>query len=190
MSSTPIEPVTGPSDSARGVAAKRVESPSDYTRRILSYADGKDPIAVLETTAGRLRSFVRNTPADVLRRQPAPGKWSPAQIMAHLADAEVVASYRLRMIVAHDGVDIQAFDQDEWAAALVYDAIDPQESVDLFEATRVANLGLLRRIDPRRHDNYGMHSERGKETVKHLIRLYAGHDLNHLGQIERVVGPS
>ena len=188
MSSTPIEPTTGPGESARGLAAKRVESPSEYTRRILSYADGKDPIAVLETTAGRLRSFVQNTPADVLRRRPAPDRWSPAQIMAHLADAEIVASYRLRMIIAHDGVDIQAFDQDEWAANLTYEAMEPEEAVDLFDATRVANLRLLRRVDPRRHDNYGMHSERGKETVKHLIRLYAGHDLNHLGQIDRILG--
>jgi uncharacterized damage-inducible protein DinB len=169
-------------------AEKRVESPSEYTRRILSYAEGKDPLAVLEATAERLRQIVRNTPATVLRRQPGPGRWSPAQIIAHLADAEIVLGYRLRMILATNGVDIQAFDQDKWSANLAYESADPDESVDLFEATRVANLRLLRRVDPRLHENYGMHSERGRETVTHMIRLYAGHDLNHLGQIERIVG--
>jgi DinB family protein len=168
-------------------AEKRVESPSEYTRRILSYTDGKDPLAVLEATAERLRQIVQTTPAAVLRRQPGPGRWSPAQIMAHLADDEIVFAYRLRMIIATNGVDIQAFDQDRWAANLAYDSADPDESLDLFEAARVANLRLLRRVDPRLHENYGMHSERGRETVTHMIRMYAGHDLNHLGQIERIV---
>jgi uncharacterized damage-inducible protein DinB len=121
------------------------------------------------------------------RRQPAPGKWSAAQIIAHLADSEIVASYRLRLILAHDGVAVQPFDQEEWARNLRYEATDPLESVELFDAARVANLRLLHRVDPRRHDNHGVHAERGRETVTHLIRLYAGHDLNHLGQIERIV---
>lgn len=170
------------------VQAKATETPQEYTRRILSYAEGKDSLAVLQSTADRLRTIVRTNDPATLRRRPAPGRWSPAEIIAHLADAEVVSSYRLRMIVAHNGVTIQAFDQDEWAGNLRYDAIDPEESVELFDATRTANLRLLRRIDPSRHENYGMHSERGRETVSHLIRLYAGHDLNHLGQIERIVG--
>jgi hypothetical protein len=143
---------------------------------------------VLQATPDRLRTIVRTTSPATLGRQPAPGKWSPSQIIAHLADAEIVGSYRIRMILAHDGVAIQAFDQDEWATNLAYEATDPEESVDLFAATRIANLRLLRRVDPRLHENYGMHSERGRETVSHLIRLYAGHDLNHLGQLERIVG--
>lgn len=187
MSSTPIEPTTGGSANVRTAGAKRMETPQDYTRRILSYADGKDPLEVLQATPGRLRTIVHTTSPAVLRRQPAPGRWSPAQIIAHLADAEIVTSYRIRMILAHDGVDIQAFDQDEWATNLAYEAADPNESVDLFDAARVANLRLLRRVDPRLHENYGLHSERGRETVSHLIRLYAGHDLNHLGQIERIL---
>ena len=169
------------------VQPKATETPQEYTRRILSYTEGKDALGVLQSTADRLRTIVRTNAAAALRRKPAPGRWSPVEIMAHLADAEIVFSYRLRMIVARNGVAIQAFDQNEWAANLRYDAIDPEESVELFDATRRANLSLLRRIDPSRHENYGMHSERGRETVSHLIRLYAGHDLNHLGQLERML---
>jgi uncharacterized damage-inducible protein DinB len=188
MSSTPIEPVTGSADDGRTVAPKRAETPAEYTRRILSYAEGTDPLAVLAATPERVRRIVQTKPAAMLRRQPGPGRWSPAQILAHLADAEIVGSYRIRMILAHNGVAIQAFDQDEWATNLAYEAADPHESVDLFDAARVANLRLLRRVDPRLHENYGLHSERGRESISHLIRLYAGHDLNHLGQIERILG--
>ncbi len=187
MSSTPIKPATDSTERVPSVTAKRLETPAEYTRRILGYAEGKDPFTILKTTAGRLRKIVESTPDAVLRRRPAPGRWSPVEIIAHLADAEIVASYRVRMIIAHNGVDIQAFDQDEWATNLAYEATDPAESVDLFDATRVANLRLLGRIDPRLHENYGLHAERGRESVSHLIRLYAGHDLNHLAQLEQIV---
>jgi hypothetical protein len=164
----------------------QTETPQEYVRRILSNLEGQAPLEVLRTTPMRLRTIVRETPAEVLRRQPAPDRWSAAQIMAHLADAEIVASWRLRQILAHDGVALQPFDQNEWATHLRYDAVDPFESVELFAVTRAANLALLDRVDPKRHEHHGMHAERGRETVTHLIRLYAGHDLNHLRQIERI----
>ena len=186
-SSAPLNPTSDRAAGDRPVA-KRVETPAEYTRRILGYVEGKEPFSILEATAGRLRRIVERTADATLRRRPAPQRWSAAEIMAHLADSEIVFSYRLRMIIAHNGVPIQAFDQDEWATHLRYDAIDPAESVDLFDATRTANLRILRRVDPRLHENYGMHSERGRETVSHLTRLYAGHDLNHLAQLERLVG--
>jgi hypothetical protein len=187
MSSTPLESTTQSAGADRVGVPKRVETPAEYTRRILSFAEGKDALAILRATPGRLREIVRKTPADVLRRQPAPGRWSPLQIIVHLADAEIVVSYRYRTILAHNGAPILAFDQDEWSANLAYESADPSEAVDLFEATRIANLRLLERVDPRLHENYGMHSERGKESITHMIRLYAGHDLNHLAQLAALV---
>ena len=162
---------------------KQVETAPQYVQRILSNIEGKDPIQVLGATAGRLRAIVRDTPLATLRRRPAPDKWSPVEIIAHLADVEIAASWRMRSILAHDGVPTQAFDQDEWVRNLRYEATDPAESIDLFDAARTANLRLLRRVDPKRLENHGMHSERGRETVAHLIRLFAGHDLNHLAQL-------
>lgn len=165
---------------------KLVESPSEYIQRILGNVEGRDPLQVLAATGPRLREIVRDTSPAVLRRRPAPDMWSAGEIMAHLADAEIVASWRVRSIIARDGVPLQPFDQDDWSRHLRYDEVDPAESVDLFDATRAANLRLLRRVDPKRLENHGMHAERGKETITHLIRLYAGHDLNHLRQIEEI----
>ena len=130
---------------------------------------------------------MRDTPIDVLRRRPAPDKWSGVEIIAHLADVEIVMGWRFRLILAHDGVAVQAFDQDEWVSNLRYQDTDPAESVDQFEPARNANVQLLRRVDPSRLENYGVHPERGRETVAHLIRLVAGHDLNHLAQLESLV---
>jgi hypothetical protein len=163
---------------------KLVETPAQYVQRILSNVEGKDPLEVLGSTAQRLRAIVRDMPSDALRRRARPDTWSAVEIIAHLADVEIVASWRFRSILAHDGVLIQPFEQDEWVTNLRYEATDPAESLELFEAARTANLRLLRRVDQKRLENHGMHPERGRETAAHLIRLFAGHDLNHLKQLQ------
>lgn len=164
------------------------ETPQTYAARILSYVGDQEPWAVMASTADRLRKLMAGRTVEQLSWTPDPARWSIVQIVAHLADAEVVAAWRLRSILAADGIPLQPFDQNAWASAFNYAETNPFESVELFDVNRRANLALLRRVDPARHAHYGMHAERGRETITHLARLYAGHDLNHLAQIERLVG--
>jgi tRNA-binding protein len=163
------------------------ESPQAYITRILANVGDEDAWTVIASTGRRLRELIAGRTVDDLSHTPEPGRWSVVQILAHLADAEVVAGWRLRSILACDGVPLQPFDQDAWAATFRYADTDPFESCQLFEVNRAALLALLRRVDRTRYANYGMHAERGRETIAHLIRLYAGHDLNHLRQIEGLV---
>jgi len=163
------------------------ETPDAYIARILSFVGDQEPLQILASTAGRLRAAIAGRTRDALAWTPDPARWSATQILAHLADAEVVAAWRLRSIIAANGVPLQPFDQNAWAATFRYAESDPFEALQLFEVNRAATLSLLRRVDPALHANHGMHAERGKETVAHLLRLYAGHDLNHLAQIEKLV---
>jgi uncharacterized damage-inducible protein DinB len=163
------------------------ETPQQYVRRILSLSQDRDPMEVLGSTAGRLRQLVSSASADRWARRPAPDRWSAGEILAHLADAEIVAGWRVRLILGDDGVPVQPFDQDVWADAFKYAQVDLAESLTTFTALRTSLLSLLKRVDPARLEHHGMHAERGKETIAHLMRLYAGHDLNHLAQIERLV---
>ena len=162
------------------------ETFQEYSARLLSLSAGKDPFAVLSTTADRIRTLIAGRASDELHASPAPGRWSIAQIVAHLADTEIVGAYRFRMILAAPGTPLQAFIQDDWARALKYDAIDTHASLALFTALRDAQLRLLRGLNDEELDRFGIHAERGKESVRHLLSLYAGHDLNHLAQIERL----
>jgi methionine--tRNA ligase beta chain len=163
------------------------ETPQAYTSRLLANVGDEDPWTVVSTTGRRLRELIAGRTVEDLARTPDPAKWSVIQILAHLADAEVVAGWRFRSILASDGIPLQPFDQDAWANAFRYADADPFESWQLFDINRTALLGLLRRVDPHLHANYGMHAERGKETIEHLVRLYAGHDLNHLRQVEGLI---
>jgi hypothetical protein len=163
------------------------ETAQEYTARMLGLAEGKDPRTVQAATPAKLRRVVEGTPRRLLTRSPAPGKWSIAQIVAHLADTEVVFAYRLRMILSRDGTEIQAFDQEKWADVVEYDRVNPADAVAVFTAVRRANLALVARLSPKRRKQYGLHQERGRETIDHMQRMNAGHDLNHLAQIARIL---
>jgi hypothetical protein len=163
------------------------ETPAAYVARMLSFVGDGDPLRILATTAGRLRVLVTGRTREELAWTPDPARWSTTQILAHLADGEIVSAWRVRSILASDGVVLQPFDQEAWAATFRYADTDPFASLQLFDANRTATLSLLARVDPGRHANHGMHQERGAETIRHLIKLYAGHDRNHLAQIEKLL---
>ena len=166
------------------------ETPQQYTQRILTTLGEREPIGVLQETPARLAELVRSQAAEVLRQKPAPGKWSAAEILAHLADAEMVVGFRVRLILGEPGVTIQAFDQDEWAKFSHYDQMAAAESLERFTVNRRENVRLLRSLTAEQWQRHGMHSERGPETVEKMVKMWAGHDLNHRAQVERIVGKS
>jgi hypothetical protein len=165
------------------------ETPQQYTQRILANAHGLDPIKVQSATPKRLARLIKGVPTAKLRKRPAPDKWSVAEILAHLADVEIVVGWRMRSILGAPGAPVQAFDQDAWVRAGHYEKRDPRESVELQRAVREANLALLKSLSPEQWKHYGQHAERGQESIEHIVRMIAGHDVNHIGQIERIVTP-
>jgi uncharacterized damage-inducible protein DinB len=163
------------------------ETPQQYTARMLGLAGDRDPWDVLAQTPARLQSLVAGATARELAWTTSPARWSITQIVAHLADCEIVVAWRLRSVLEADGNPMQPFDQNEWAAAFKYQNADAAAAVTLFSVLRAANLALVRAVDPERLEHAGVHGERGRETVGHIMRMYMGHDVNHLGQIERLL---
>jgi hypothetical protein len=167
------------------------ETPQQYTARITGYVQGQDPLRLQAATPKKLATLIKGKTKGKKRhqltRRPAPGKWSVAEILAHLADAEIAISWRLRQILSTDGIALQAFDQDSWANAFDYAHRDPQLSLAHFRALREANVALLKAVPPKAWENHGMHAERGRETIAHMARMAAGHDQNHLTQIENIL---
>ncbi len=162
------------------------ETPQQYTQRILGHVEGKEPLAVQAATASKLAKLVRGLKPVQLRKRPAPGKWSINEILAHLAEVEIVVGWRLRSMINSSGGPIQAFDQDMWAANHSYNRMDARRSLETFRVLRAFNLALVKSLTPEMLERYGMHAERGKESVAHTTRMLAGHDLNHLTQVERI----
>ncbi|HXW07887.1 MAG TPA: DinB family protein [Vicinamibacterales bacterium] len=170
---------TNPAAAAAGHAAA-------YVAAVLDLLGGRDPLPVLRQTPGELQTAIQGVGPDALRRPELAGKWSITQVLQHLADAEVVWAWRMRLILAQDRPPLTGYDQDLWADRLHYGEADPAEALEVFAVLRRANLRLLERCTPDDLSRVGVHVERGEESLGHLRRLYAGHDLLHLRQIERI----
>jgi hypothetical protein len=165
------------------------ETPQQYTARMLGNTEGKQPIKVQAATAKKLASLIKGVPTGKLRKRPAPEKWSVAEILAHLADAEIAGSWRMRLILGAPGTPVAAFDQDSWVTSGHYEKRDPRKALEQFRVLREANLALLKSLTPEQWKHFGIHSERGEESIEHIVKMFAGHDLNHTQQIERILAP-
>lgn len=162
------------------------ETVEEYKKRLLGYIQGKNPLEILETTPTRIEGLIREASAEQLQKKEE-GKWSAAEILAHYAEGEIVTSFRFRMILAVNAVDIPAYDQNLWVGNAGYLIAKPELALNLFKQLRKANLELLNSLRKEQWENYGIHSERGKESVHDLVRMVAGHDMNHFSQFERAI---
>ena len=164
------------------------ESFSEYRTRVLGYLGSRDPVSVLRVTPGELVRLLTGASRVVLTTRPAPGKWSVLEIVAHLADAELALSWRIRNAIAAPGVALAWWDESVWAERLDYQSIPWRASVGRFKALRLANLALLRSLPPTAWDAcYGTHAIRGRQSVRDFVTLEAAHDLNHLRQIRALL---
>ncbi len=158
----------------------------DYTRALLELLGDQDPTRVQEELLERLERAIGGIGEAQMRLAERPGKWSILEVIQHLADSEVVYGYRIRAILTEETPDLAAYDQDDWATTLEYNAGSPSEALDQLRAMRWANLRLIRTLDDVRLERSGVHEERGVESVRTIVALLAAHDLVHLRQIERI----
>jgi hypothetical protein len=155
-----------------------------YRKRLLGLLGDRNPLEALEENAQRVEKTARTAGDARLSKSWGPGKWTGKQVLAHLADAEMGVGFRVRQILAEDNHRIQPFDEGAWARR--YANVDADKALASFMALRRWNLELFRSLTPADLEREAFHPERGPETLGTVIRVLAGHDLNHLGQLERL----
>src|SRR5262245_19141615 len=160
------------------------ETAQEYTQRLLNNVGGSNPMEILNGTPGRVESVIHKLESS--GKKASEGRWGAAQILSHFAEGEMVLSYRLRRILAGSGQAIEAYDQDEWVKNATYLQSNIQMALSVFQTLRRANVALLRSLTPEQLSFYGIHSERGQESISHLMRITAGHDINHVRQLEAI----
>ncbi len=159
-----------------------------YVGALLDLLGSQDPLAVLGEQLPWLERRTAGLDETMLRRPERPGKWSVIEVIQHLADAELVTSFRTRMVLIEDDPELQGYDQDRWATELRYVEVPLDLALAQLRGLRAANLRLWRTLTPEQRLRTGLHSERGPESVDLIIRMMAGHDLVHRRQIDRILG--
>ena len=117
---------------------------------------------------------------------PAPGKWSIRQIIAHLADAELVGAHRMRQVIAENNPTLVAFDQDAWAQNLDYARRKPKQSLETFRRVRAENYELLKDLPESAYERTGNHTENGPMTLRRLLEGFANHAESHARQLQQI----
>ncbi len=160
-----------------------MHSPTDtYTEHILTLLGDEDPIKVLENTPRVLEHLLESLGEYRMTQSYAPGKWTAREILCHMADVELGKSFRIRQVLA--GAPVQVFDQDRWAAR--YGRLEPALAVETFRALRAWNLALFAGFDLHDWLTEARHPERGPVSLDLEVRFMAGHDLNHLAQLQTI----
>jgi hypothetical protein len=144
----------------------------------------EDPLKALSATPRKIEQLMEDLGAERMDHPPVPGKWSPREIVCHLTDCEIAFSFRLRQTLAEDDHVIQPFDQEKWAAH--YAGYNAREALTLFCAARNWNLALLRSLPEEQRTKTVTHPERGAMTFWTIVETMAGHDLNHLTQLQAI----
>lgn len=169
-------------------AAASREQAQAYTAALLDLLGTADPMTVLRQTPFALKRAVEGLGETQMSVPEAPSRWSIRQVVRHLADSDLIWAWRLRLVLAQDRPPITGYDQDAWAQRLGYEQDPAAESLEEFTVVRRGNLRVLGRAKPEDLQRVGIHAERGEESVEHMMKLYAAHDLLHLRQIERIRG--
>jgi uncharacterized damage-inducible protein DinB len=167
-------------------ASRSAEQAVAYTSAVLDLLGDTQPTSVLTETPAALKRAIAGLSDAQLVQPESHGKWSIRHVLQHLADSELVWGWRLRLVLAQDRPGLTGYDQDAWAARLHYETARADDAVSDFSVLRRSNLRLLAQTADSDLDRVGIHAERGEESIRHMMRLYAGHDLLHLRQIERI----
>ncbi len=147
----------------------------------------KQMIDAAERNPEDIARAITGLPTKVLQYKPAPGKWCIQEIVAHLADSELVFAYRLRQALADKQPTFAPIDQDDWARGLGYMEASVPELLAQYSLLRRSNVRLLRRAQAADFEKSGFHPDQKKQiTVAELAGYMARHGPNHLQQIERL----
>jgi len=150
------------------------------------FIGSNDPYPVLESTADRIAAIAAELTPDQLAAAPEPGKWSIHQILGHLTDNELMAQSRIRLMLFEDTPLLVAYDQDRWVNGWIREQELFEETLERFRVLRRSTLRLFRNTPEHDLRRVGTHAERGVQTPADYIVITAGHDVNHLSQIEGI----
>jgi uncharacterized damage-inducible protein DinB len=126
-----------------------------------------------------LRAAVAGMSREQLLARPVPGKWSTLEVVCHIADFEPILADRMKRVLALDRPPLQAVDENQLAANLVYQERDLGEELTVIASTRQQLARILWTQPDSALERVGVHSERGPKTLAELLATATNHITHH-----------
>jgi len=150
------------------------------------FIGSNDPYPVLTSTASRIAEMCNQLSPEQIATPPQPGKWSVHEIVAHLTDNETMVQSRVRLMLFEDNPQLVPYDQDRWVNGWARERETFADTLERFRVLRASTVRIFQNTPELDLRRYGTHAERGVQTVMDYIIICAGHDINHLSQIEGI----
>jgi len=131
--------------------------------------------------AGLVAESIKGLSREDFLATPVPGTWSIQQIVIHLMDSDLIASDRMKRVIAEENPPIIGYNEAAFAQKLHYDKLDPVVAADIFRKNRELTAVILKNLPESAFDRAGTHNERGKVSLKELLAIYVQHLEHHLG---------
>jgi uncharacterized damage-inducible protein DinB len=128
----------------------------------------------------QIKDAVRGLGREDLLAFPVPGTWSIQQIVVHLLDSDLIASHRMKRIIAEDNPLLIGYDESRFAATLAYEHEPLDEVLTLFALNRAQTARVLRRLPDAAFERTGTHNERGTLRLDQMVGDYIDHVAHHL----------
>jgi DNA-binding LytR/AlgR family response regulator len=115
-----------------------------------------------------------------LDKTPSDGGWTASQCLAHICDAEISLSLRVRMILTSDKYQFSSWDEDAFAA--IKKDRDAKVSVDTFTSLRKNNLDLLQNLSDNQLNRLGIKANGEPISLIEYVGYMSKHVRTHLEQ--------
>lgn len=137
-------------------------------------------IAEYRSGAEHLAPAIEGLSANELNAHPVKDTWSIQQIVFHLMDSDLIASDRMKRVIAEDCPTLIGYDETRFSQRLFHDQLDPRLAVEVFRLNRLLTADILERLPDEAFQRVGEHNESGTITLESLVRTYVDHLAHHL----------
>jgi hypothetical protein len=146
---------------------------------------GSSVVAELRASLEALTGAVRRLEHSQLERHgPEAEGWTAPEVLAHLADFELIAAVRVRTVLSLDRPALASYGQEEFTDR--FSALETaEEALERFTVNRRATLRVVAALDPADLARVGVHPQRGEESLSRTLEMLARHDRAHLEQLVR-----
>jgi len=129
--------------------------------------------------ADKLHKLLAGLTRDDLLAHPVPGTWSLQTLLIHVLDSDLIATHRMKRIIAEEKPLLISYDEDAFARSLNYERLDPSLAAELFRINRLQMGEILRTLPAEAFSRWGVHNQRGKVTLLQLVEDYTNHVEHH-----------
>jgi hypothetical protein len=137
-------------------------------------------------TYEQLQEAIEGLNEQQLKWKKSETRWSITEVLTHLADHNIVVSFRIREVLSGSEVRLPAFSQDPWVAGQKANEGNAADILDIFRNLLIYNSLLFRRLTPEDWSKSGVNFKGETVTVSSIVKAFIAHVQVHLGQIDRI----